>query len=282
LIGSLAFFSALAGCKTEEAPAPAPDYTRQLGPGESALRKLDPSEWPDVGAPWRVRDPNLTQALDRSITWFGLPPSKTKFPFMQVCTWDQAAASAVAFKQVLQDSKDEASFVAALKQNFDVWQTVGWNGKGVVLFTGYYSPEFKGSLKQTSEFKYPQLQTAPTDIRLLPLDIDASREIGFMLGAGIIVYGATADILDQAIACSRFYQRESCGKCVPCRLGSRKMVDMAEMLATTPNTDPIVGNVVEHANLLSRIMKTTSICGLGQVASEPLRTYLRYFYSSKR
>jgi hypothetical protein len=48
LIGSLAFFSALAGCKTEEAPAPAPDYTRQLGPGESALRKLDPSEWPDV------------------------------------------------------------------------------------------------------------------------------------------------------------------------------------------------------------------------------------------
>jgi NADH:ubiquinone oxidoreductase subunit F (NADH-binding)/NADH:ubiquinone oxidoreductase subunit E len=135
---------------------------------------------------------------------------------------------------------------------------------------------------ETSEFKYPQLQTAPTDIRLLPLDIDASREIGFMLGAGIVVYGATADILDQAIACSRFYQRESCGKCVPCRLGSRKMVDMAEMLATTPNTDPIVGNVVEHANLLSRIMKTTSICGLGQVASEPLRTYLRYFYSSKR
>ncbi|MEY4769983.1 MAG: Membrane-bound lytic murein transglycosylase precursor [Planctomycetota bacterium] len=161
LIGSLAFFSALAGCKTEEAPAPAPDYTRQLGPGESALRKLDPSEWPDVGAPWRVRDPNLTQALDRSITWFGLPSSKTKFPFMQVCTWDQAAASAVAFKQVLQDSKDEASFVAALKQNFDVWQTVGWNGKGVVLFTGYYSPEFKGSLKQTGEFKYPLYKRPP-------------------------------------------------------------------------------------------------------------------------
>lgn len=131
--------------------------------------------------------------------------------------------------------------------------------------------------KETDEFKYPQLTSAPTDIRLLPLDIDASREIGFMLGAGIVVYGATADMLDQAVACSRFYQRESCGKCVPCRLGSRKIVDMVERLASDPSAIALAPQYVEQANLLSRIMKTTSICGLGQVASEPFRTYLRYF-----
>lgn len=135
---------------------------------------------------------------------------------------------------------------------------------------------------ETTEFKYPSLTSAPTDIRLLPLDIDASREIGFMLGAGIVVYGSNADMLDQAIACSRFYKRESCGKCVPCRIGSRKIVDMAEQLGSDPKAASLVPQFADHANLLSRIMKTTSICGLGQVASEPLRTYLRFFHSSKR
>ncbi len=136
---------------------------------------------------------------------------------------------------------------------------------------------------ETAELKYPLLSSAPFDIRLLPLDIEASREIGFMLGAGIVIYDASADMLDQAIACSRFYQRESCGKCVPCRLGSRKMVDMAEQLAAYDSSSRSLGpQFIEHANLLSRIMKTTSICGLGQVASEPLRTYLRYFHSSTR
>jgi NADH:ubiquinone oxidoreductase subunit F (NADH-binding) len=136
--------------------------------------------------------------------------------------------------------------------------------------------------KETADFKYPALSKTPTDIRLLPLDIDASREIGFMLGAGIVVYGETADLLDQAIACSQFYQRESCGKCVPCRLGSRKIVDMAQQLANTKSPESIVPQFIDHANLLSRIMRTTSICGLGQVASEPFRTYLRYFHTNDR
>jgi NADH:ubiquinone oxidoreductase subunit F (NADH-binding) len=135
---------------------------------------------------------------------------------------------------------------------------------------------------ETADFMYPALSKPPTDIRLLPLDIGASREMKFMLGAGIVVYGATADLLDQAIACSQFYQRESCGKCVPCRLGSRKIVDMAQQLANTKSPESIVPQFIDHANLLSRIMRTTSICGLGQVASEPFRTYLRYFHTNDR
>ncbi len=142
---------------------------------------------------------------------------------------------------------------------------------------------------ETSELKYPMLVGVPTDIRNLPLDIEASREIGFMLGAGIVVYGVGSDMLDQAIACSSFYQRESCGKCVPCRLGSRKLVDMAVALSEEVKGKPsvsdsgkhqeFVAELVEKANVLSRIMRTTSICGLGQVASEPFRTYLKFFHS---
>jgi NADH:ubiquinone oxidoreductase subunit F (NADH-binding) len=132
---------------------------------------------------------------------------------------------------------------------------------------------------ETEEPKYPELHSSPTNILSLPLDIDASREIGFMLGAGIVVYGSNADMLEQTLACTEFYQRESCGKCVPCRLGSKKLVDMARHLSS--RTEPFTKETSEHVQLLARIMKTTSICGLGQVASEPMRTYLRYFHRAE-
>jgi formate dehydrogenase beta subunit len=128
--------------------------------------------------------------------------------------------------------------------------------------------------------KYPQLVGDFVDVRNLPLDLNASREIGFMLGAGLVVYGETADMLDQAIACSRFYQRESCGKCVPCRLGSRKILDMAEALRQPSNPESR-SSVEETTNSLVRIMETTSICGLGQVAGNPLRSYLRFIQAWK-
>ncbi len=131
--------------------------------------------------------------------------------------------------------------------------------------------------KETEELKFPKLVGDTIDVRHLPLDLNAGREIGFMLGAGLVVYGEHADMLDQAIACSRFYQRESCGKCVPCRLGSRKIVDMAEsLLKPTSTSDP--AELENTVKVLSRIMETTSICGLGQVASNPLKSYLRFFW----
>ena len=135
--------------------------------------------------------------------------------------------------------------------------------------------------KETEELKFPKLVGDPIDVRLLPLDINAGREIGYMLGAGLVIYGENADMLDQAIACSRFYQRESCGKCVPCRIGSRKMVDIAKSLKqnTSANNSTELENTVK---VLSRIMETTSICGLGQVASNPLKSYLRYFWQQPR
>lgn len=132
---------------------------------------------------------------------------------------------------------------------------------------------------ETDEHKYPDLAKDPASILHLPLDIDASRELGFMLGAGIVVYGDDVDMLDQTHGCTLFYQRESCGKCVPCRIGSRKMADLTTLLVQQES--PVDAASLENALSLSRVMKTTSICGLGQVASEPLRTYVRYFHSNK-
>lgn len=130
--------------------------------------------------------------------------------------------------------------------------------------------------KETDELKYPQLAGDSVDVRLLPLDKPASRELGFELGAAIVVYGRSADMLDQALACSRFYQRESCGKCVPCRLGSRKLVDIAERYGIG-HQGRFPSDAEQTVNALVALMETTSICGLGQVAGNPLRSYLRYF-----
>ncbi len=132
--------------------------------------------------------------------------------------------------------------------------------------------------KELDELKHPNLSVVPFDVRQLPLDLNTLRDVDLMLGGGLVVYGEHADILDQAIACSRFYQRESCGKCVPCRLGSRKMVDIAEKFLQARSA----GDSAEWTNMvntLSGIMFTTSICGLGQVASNPLKSYLKYFYN---
>jgi formate dehydrogenase/bidirectional [NiFe] hydrogenase diaphorase subunit len=134
--------------------------------------------------------------------------------------------------------------------------------------------------KELDTWKYPELVGDQIDVRLLPLDVLASRELGFMLGAGIIIYGHEANMLDQAIACSRFYQRESCGKCVPCRLGARKIVDMAESLAALKES--AIEDMEINVRQLGRIMETTSICGLGQVASNPFRSYLRFFHPQLR
>ncbi len=136
----------------------------------------------------------------------------------------------------------------------------------------------KGALDDRATRDLPTSSTGEIDVRNLPLDIPASRAMGFMLGGGIVVYGSDADMLDQVIACSRFYQTESCGKCVPCRIGSRKILDLAESLRRPGRAQRTeVSELVEE---LGRTMATTSICGLGQVAANPLRTYLRFFAAS--
>ncbi|TVP98955.1 MAG: NADH-quinone oxidoreductase subunit L [Planctomycetaceae bacterium] len=115
------------------------------------------------------------------------------------------------------------------------------------------------------------------DVRDLPLDINVSRAMGFMLGAGLVVYGAKADIVAEALACSRFFRNESCGKCVPCRIGSEKITSLVsgiERGGIAAGELPVVRDVITE---LGGVMEATSICGLGQVASNPARTLLRFF-----
>jgi NADH:ubiquinone oxidoreductase subunit F (NADH-binding)/NADH:ubiquinone oxidoreductase subunit E len=119
------------------------------------------------------------------------------------------------------------------------------------------------------------LPASMVDVRL---DFKALAEVGSMLGSGaIVVCDDTTCMLDMALTAVRFYRNESCGKCVPCRMGSQKMV---EILARW--TQGSVSEAQYRADLalleeLSQAMSLTSICGLGQIAPAPIQSVLKHF-----
>jgi len=80
-----------------------------------------------------------------------------------------------------------------------------------------------------------------------------------------------------ALNAVRFYRNESCGKCVPCRVGSQKMTDM--LFRWTQGTLPESQYSADLALLdeLSQAMALTSICGLGQIAPAPIQSVLKHF-----
>ncbi len=117
------------------------------------------------------------------------------------------------------------------------------------------------------------------DIFELPLDVQVFRTLGLSLGAGIVVYGEGPDrslsMLEQAHNCLSFFHKESCGKCVPCRLGCEQLVHLTGAVSQRPNeVEPVVRE-------LAQVMEVTSICGLGRTAANPLITVLDYFQADQ-
>jgi formate dehydrogenase beta subunit len=133
------------------------------------------------------------------------------------------------------------------------------------------------------------------DILDIPLDLVFYRHMNGalkfpvepMLGAAIAVYAGNVDILDQAVNYTEFYRNESCGKCVPCRLGSQKLVQIGnELLDRRDAGTPIAGKdaeaVTKDVKDVTKTLQLTSICGLGYVAPIPLATALIYFPNDVR
>jgi formate dehydrogenase beta subunit len=114
---------------------------------------------------------------------------------------------------------------------------------------------------------------AGLDILDLPLDLKTLPLLGGMLGAAFVVYGDRADLVEQALNCTEFFRNESCGKCVPCRVGSQRLVEILTALRSRGATRGQLGAVPE----LAEAMYLTSICGLGQVAANPITSVLKYF-----
>lgn len=159
----------LAGCQQEKAPDPETPWGMPIdGP---ALVKLGPGDpKPSFASAYAARGRNLEESLDQSVSWFQKPSSKQFFPQMngktteEVATWDQASSGVIAFRQILAESTSASDFQTRIEQTFDIWQSVGKDGTDrQVLFTGYYSPEFKGSRTRTGKFQFP-LHKRPADL----------------------------------------------------------------------------------------------------------------------
>jgi formate dehydrogenase beta subunit len=105
------------------------------------------------------------------------------------------------------------------------------------------------------------------------LDFGTLQEAGSMLGSGaIVVMAEGTDLLAAAVNVLRFFRDESCGKCVPCRVGSAKAhVILDGLLGAGGGPAGVNGEVRD----LAEVMRRTSICGLGQVALGPVMSVLR-------
>jgi NADH:ubiquinone oxidoreductase subunit F (NADH-binding)/NADH:ubiquinone oxidoreductase subunit E len=119
------------------------------------------------------------------------------------------------------------------------------------------------------------LPASMVDVRL---DFKALADAGSMLGSGaIVVCDDTTCMLDMALTAVRFYRNESCGKCVPCRMGSQKMVDLLTRWTQGNLSEPQYRADIALLDELSQAMALTSICGLGQIVPAPIQSVLKHF-----
>jgi NADH:ubiquinone oxidoreductase subunit F (NADH-binding)/NADH:ubiquinone oxidoreductase subunit E len=123
----------------------------------------------------------------------------------------------------------------------------------------------------------PKSRGGATDVLDIELDIDVFRSLRLALGAGLVVYANGADLVAAAANATEFYRNESCGKCVPCRIGSQKLTEIGlELLRDRPAASELEPRHTAVREL-ERALELTSICGLGQVAAKPLATLFHYF-----
>jgi len=166
---TVVFFSLInVACQKPVEPLPLglheKDYSRQLAPGEFALRLVtDPSEYPDFGKGWyRAKGIGLREAVQHSIEYLKAQSSHNYYP-MGPITHEKAATSHELFLTMLDQASSPEALNAAIREQFDVYMSVGCDDDGTVLFTGYYSPIFDGSMTQTERFRFP-LYKLPDEI----------------------------------------------------------------------------------------------------------------------
>ena len=110
----------------------------------------------------------------------------------------------------------------------------------------------------------------PSKMNNIPLDYGSKEltESGCFLGsAAIVILSDKDDMKDVAINLLKFFEEESCGQCTPCRVGTEKTVKLMKEKIWNK----------EKLKDLSEVMSQASICGLGQAATNPLNSILKYF-----
>ncbi len=138
-----------------------------------------------------------------------------------------------------------------------------------------------GGIRKGKKFKAvqtggPSGGVIPDSMIDLPVDFDELTRVGSMMGSGgLIVMDEEDCMVDVAYYFVKFLEEESCGKCVPCREGLRRMRQIFDRI-TTGNGNPDDMVMLEE---LCTAMKLGSLCGLGQTAANPVMSTINYFRS---
>jgi membrane-bound lytic murein transglycosylase A len=178
---------AIPGCQPASSPQNPPakiDYGAPLPEGQVALRKIDPSQYPDFSAGLMAADlAALKRSTDNSLAYIARPGSATGYPYLDI-THDRAAASLRAFRELL-DHGPFAGTSGQLNQmisdRFEVYESVGapdpdgTRYTGQVLFTGYFTPTYDASLTRGGAYQWP-LYKRPADLITDAAGEKASRQ----------------------------------------------------------------------------------------------------------
>ncbi|MBR5583612.1 MAG: 4Fe-4S binding protein, partial [Lachnospiraceae bacterium] len=136
-----------------------------------------------------------------------------------------------------------------------------------------------GGIKGDGEFKAVQiggpsggcLITPHLDV---PLDFDSLKKMGAMIGSGgLVVMDNHTCMVEVARFFMNFTQNESCGKCVPCREGTKRMLEILERIVAGNGTVQDLDTLEELATMIT----DTALCGLGKSAAQPVMSTLRVF-----
>ena len=139
--------------------------------------------------------------------------------------------------------------------------------------------ELGGGVPNGKKFKAAQLGgpsggCIPRQHLNVPVDYEALQELGAIMGSGgLIVMDEDTCMVDMARFFLDFVQDESCGKCPPCRIGTKRMLEIVNRICDGQGVE----GDVERLEELGRIIKQTSLCGLGQTAPNPVLSTIRYF-----
>lgn len=124
----------------------------------------------------------------------------------------------------------------------------------------------------------------PDSVIKTPVDYESLKVVGAMMGSGgFVVMDEDTCMIDIAKFFLTFIQNESCGKCVPCREGTKRMLEIIERIPTSyKNTKDKLDQLQRfkgtmHLQRLADVIRDTSLCGLGQSAPNPVLSGLRYF-----
>lgn len=134
-------------------------------------------------------------------------------------------------------------------------------------------------MKEGKHFKAAQIGgpsggCIPREFLNVPLDYHTLKELGAIMGSGgLIVMDEDTCMVDMARFFLEFVQEESCGKCVPCRVGTKRMLEILNRICEGDGEAGDIEKLVE----LGHQIQQTALCGLGQTAPNPVLSTIRHF-----